>query len=585
MTALLTMATAWAQTPPPITLHVETAGTLQQTIAENRKFQITTLTLSGNLNGTDIRFIREMAGSDIAGKSTEGRLTSLNLAGANIVAGGDVYFGTQTTADNIISTSMFAHLRLRSIILPETATAIDRGAFSQSTQLSSIVIGSGLTSFEFQAFEGCINLREFAVSEQNQTFASADGVLFNKNRTVMILFPMGKSNTYVVPNNVRTIGQNAFAFAAGLTSVTIGGGVTSIGANAFSDCRNLTEVRVRTSAPPSLGAHAFSSQTLRSARLLVPRGAFQAYWVTTGWSEFNNIIEDGTAISQIETQDNNTELLAQQQEVFFSNTEDTYKEVIVQQQEELVAQRQEVTVPQQEVIVQQYEELIAQQQEVAVPQQEVIVQQYEDLIAQEQIPAQQQEEVRAIAVVVEEEVLEDTAELQETIRRREMLTDILNRRIQAKTTSEDITVIEEHLTDVFEQNRGLLPLPVKNGYIDRHFGTQPHPELATLVIDSKGVNIQTQRNADALAVFDGVVVQRFSFPGHNNAVIIRHGNYLTVYSNLTEVYVRDGDIVSAQQAIGRIFNNDNSTELFFQLYRERELLNPCLFLMACFIDD
>ena len=83
--------------------------------------------------------------------------------------------------------------------------------------------------------------------------------------------------------------------------------------------------------------------------------------------------------------------------------------------------------------------------------------------------------------------------------------------------------------------------------------------------------------ADARAVFNGEVTRVFVVPGYNNSVIVRHGNYLTVYSNLSQVYVKAGDRVSTRQAIGRIYSDPedgNSTILHFQLWKEKTKLNP-----------
>ena len=82
-------------------------------------------------------------------------------------------------------------------------------------------------------------------------------------------------------------------------------------------------------------------------------------------------------------------------------------------------------------------------------------------------------------------------------------------------------------------------------------------------------------------MFEGVVTQCFSIPGSNSSVIIKHGNYRTVYSNLTTLYVKVGDKVTTKQKIGKIFTdkeNDNKTELYFMLYKDTEIQNPELWL-------
>ena len=129
----------------------------------------------------------------------------------------------------------------------------------------------------------------------------------------------------------------------------------------------------------------------------------------------------------------------------------------------------------------------------------------------------------------------------------------------------------------FENNMGRLPWPVERGVIIGHFGVQPHPVLKHVTTDNKGIYIQAQQASDARSVFEGVVTQVFSVPGSNNAVIIKHGNYRTVYANLTRIYVKVGDKVSTKQKVGRIFvddENDNKTELYFMVYKNTSLQNP-----------
>lgn len=150
----------------------------------------------------------------------------------------------------------------------------------------------------------------------------------------------------------------------------------------------------------------------------------------------------------------------------------------------------------------------------------------------------------------------------------------------SKSTTSKITTLtkeEALLSGNFEKNAGRLPWPVSNGFISGHYGVQPHPILKHVTTNNKGIYIQTPANSTARAVFDGVVTQRFSVPGSNNAVIIQHGEYRTVYANLTDIYVRIGEKVSTKQAVGKIFTDsekDNKTELYFQIWKNKNLLNP-----------
>jgi len=145
------------------------------------------------------------------------------------------------------------------------------------------------------------------------------------------------------------------------------------------------------------------------------------------------------------------------------------------------------------------------------------------------------------------------------------------------TSLSTLTKEETLLSGNFERNQGRLPWPTSNGFISGHYGVQPHPVLKHVTTNNKGVYIQTPSGSSARAVFEGVVTQRFSIPGSNNAVIIQHGNFRTVYANLTQIFVREGDHVSAKQAIGKIYTDDesdNKTELYFQIWNGRSLQNP-----------
>lgn len=145
-----------------------------------------------------------------------------------------------------------------------------------------------------------------------------------------------------------------------------------------------------------------------------------------------------------------------------------------------------------------------------------------------------------------------------------------------------MTKEERKLSNDFADNRGRLPYPVAGRYtIVGTFGEQQHQELKYVRTNNSGIDIQTTPGADARAVFKGEVTRVFVVPGYNNSVIIRHGNYLTVYSNLSQVYVKAGDKVNTCQTIGKIFSdaeNGNATILHFQLWKEKTKLNPSLWL-------
>ena len=140
-----------------------------------------------------------------------------------------------------------------------------------------------------------------------------------------------------------------------------------------------------------------------------------------------------------------------------------------------------------------------------------------------------------------------------------------------------LTKEETLISGNFSANSGRMPWPTDKGFISGRYGVHPHPVLTHVTTNNKGIYIQTPAGTNARAVFEGEVTQRFSIPGSNNAVIVKHGDYRTVYANLTNIYVNVGDKISAKQAIGRIYtdgDSDNKTELYFQIYKGRTLLNP-----------
>lgn len=141
------------------------------------------------------------------------------------------------------------------------------------------------------------------------------------------------------------------------------------------------------------------------------------------------------------------------------------------------------------------------------------------------------------------------------------------------SAKEDAAVAEDiALSGDFKQRRGKLPWPVSNGVVTRQFGTQPHPTLKGLKINNNGIDIRTDKSSDVYSVFAGTVVGTQFVPGYQNMVIVQHGQYYTVYSNLEELTVKRGDQVSAKQIIGRVSNN--KPELHFEVWREKERMNP-----------
>ena len=140
----------------------------------------------------------------------------------------------------------------------------------------------------------------------------------------------------------------------------------------------------------------------------------------------------------------------------------------------------------------------------------------------------------------------------------------------------EFTPLEKELSSSFSANRGRLPWPCDRGFISGSFGVHPHPVLDHVTVKNNGVDIMTEPESAVKTVFNGKVSRVMSFPNLNKVVIIRHGDYLTVYSNLEEVRVREGQEVSARQAIGKVHTNpdDKKSELHFELWRGKVIQNP-----------
>ena len=134
---------------------------------------------------------------------------------------------------------------LKSINIPSSVTSIDADAFENCTNLKSINIPSSVTSIDADAFENCSGLISINVDKANKNYSSVNGVLFNKSKTKLILYPAGKADSsYTIPSGVTEIGSYSFADCSNLKSINIPSSVTSIGSSAFANCSGLTNVTI-----------------------------------------------------------------------------------------------------------------------------------------------------------------------------------------------------------------------------------------------------------------------------------------------------------------------------------------------------
>lgn len=150
-----------------------------------------------------------------------------------------------------------------------------------------------------------------------------------------------------------------------------------------------------------------------------------------------------------------------------------------------------------------------------------------------------------------------------------------------KTSVFELTPAEQLVSDKFESNKGKLPWPLERGVITGTFGEHDHPVLKGIKLKNDGVYISTTQGSAARSIFDGTVSKIIAIPGKNKVVIIKHGEFFSVYSNLSDVCVSVGEKVKPKQKIGTVFidsGDDNKTVLELQLWQGTSKLNPELWL-------
>ena len=314
-----------------VTVKVYEAGTLSEKIAYNKMYKITNLKIIGEINGTDLRVIREMAGNAF-GHDTDGKLSVLDLSDAKIVKGGDFYYeadleynGTHeyecyyTSNDKIGDYAFFRCSGLTSLTLPSGVTEIGDYAFFRCSGLTSLTIPSGVTEIGGNAFYCCSGLTSLTIPSSvtkigDSAFDFCSGLT---SLTIPSSVTWIGDNAFsgcsgltslTLPSGVTEIGSRAFSGCSGLTSLTLPSSLTSIGDRAFRGCSGLTSIYVYTEKLPSIGSDVFYGCNAKKCTVYVPKGTYDDYWLSE-FSYFENIVEfEATGINNVITSNDAKEL-------------------------------------------------------------------------------------------------------------------------------------------------------------------------------------------------------------------------------------------------------------------------------------
>ena len=305
-----------------ITLKLDEAGTLPDRIGENQKYLITNLKIVGKINGTDLKFIREMAGRGVYGGKTDGKLSILDLSEAKIVEGGDAYFlywgsyninGYYTSNDKLGDGAFSGCSGLTSLTIPSGVTSIGNYAFKGCSGLTSLTIPSSVTSIGESAFRGCSGLTSLTIPSgvteiSDRTFEGCSGL-------TSLTIPSGVTSigdkafygcsgltSVTIPSGVTSIRDYAFKGCSGLTSLTLPSSVTSIGEQTFEGCSGLTSIYVYPENLPELGTDIFTGCDAKNCTVYVPKGTYDAY-KSSEFGYFENIVDginkDGLLTTQV----------------------------------------------------------------------------------------------------------------------------------------------------------------------------------------------------------------------------------------------------------------------------------------------
>lgn len=246
-------------------INVVEAGSLGALISEEERSRFSHLAVSGPLNGTDFRILREMMGCDVEGLLTEERMKCLDLTDVSIVAGGDTYDGSHYTRQDVVSNGLFANsLFLKNVKLPYGTVEIESGAFENCTEMDSLYIP--VMTSQVVSSKGCHQLKYIDVANGNERYASYNGCLYSKDYSTLYWWPMGKVEDEVtfheglkkigayaflqtlqrkleIPHSMTELGIGAF-YGSMLEMISLPENVTYIPTALFQKCLNLSSVHL-----------------------------------------------------------------------------------------------------------------------------------------------------------------------------------------------------------------------------------------------------------------------------------------------------------------------------------------------------
>ena len=217
-------------------VHIEKAGTLSALVTKDKAFIDSLLIVSGNLNESDFRYIRMLAGK-------ARKVTSLDLSRASIFKITDYALSGSTS--------------LTSVILPNSVTSIQYNTFSLCTRLTSVTFGENVSAIGPYVFSGCTAL-----------------------------------TTIIIPEKVTILSPGTFSGCTSLTSVTLPSELTTIQSGAFAGCKALKEVHCKSQTPPEVADNAFVYVNKSTCKIFVPKGSSASYKKSAKWSGFLTIVEE-----------------------------------------------------------------------------------------------------------------------------------------------------------------------------------------------------------------------------------------------------------------------------------------------------